>query len=171
MATPIDELTAEQAQSALLKFYEVLPADLWGDEKPTWVALEGLVQDVEDEAAPDLRHDIEAVRANTDPNTRGALARFLLQQLEAVEAFRPFVAMAVESALAPRMVPIPLVIGAVIVVVAALPKVTATDKSGRARIEIDATGNLVRLVEALRDFVKEVPKELVVGLAKGASLD
>ncbi len=169
MATRLSSLTDEQAQSALLKFYELLPAELWGDEKPSWVALEGLVQDLADEADDVVRHDIQAVRATTDSKRRGELARFLLERLEEVDAFRPIVESAVEFSLAPRMVPIPLVIGAVIVIAAALPKVTATDKTGRTTIEIDTTGNLVKLVDALRAFVKEVPKELVVGLAKGAS--
>ncbi|MFO0956421.1 MAG: hypothetical protein U0800_03015 [Isosphaeraceae bacterium] len=176
MAASIADLTPEQAQAALLKFYELLPASMWGGAKPSWTALDGLAEDLESEAesgdSAELAREIAAVRnaASADPARRGELARILLANASAIEPLRPYLDRAIESALAPKMVPIPLVIGAVMMAVAVMPKVTSsTGKEGETRIEIDPTGNLVRLIDALREFVKEVPKDLVAGLVKGAS--
>lgn len=175
MPASIDDLTPEQAQAALLKFYELLPATLWGGAgaKPSWTALEGLAEDLESEAeSADLAGSIGAFRQASQAGSaqRGELARFLLTKIEPIEPFQPYLDQAVESALAPKMVPIPLVIGAVMLTVAVMPRVTSTSgKDGATTIEIDPTGNLVRMVDALRDFIKEVPKELVSGLIKGAT--
>lgn len=176
MPASIADLTPEQAQAALLKFHELLPPAIWGGAKPSWVALEGLAEDLVAEAESDddaeLAREIDAVRraAAADSARRGELARALLARIEPIEPLRPYLDQAIETALVPKMVPIPLVIGAVMLAVAVMPKVTSTTgEDAKTTIEIDPTGNLVRLIDALRAFVKEIPKELVTGLVKSAT--
>jgi hypothetical protein len=156
----IDALSSEQAQAALQKFYELLPADLWSGSKPTAAAMRGLAEDLQSEADPEVQAQLARVTESADTHARGAIAKTLLHQLSQIPFFVTYLDQAITSASQAKMVALPLAIGATLVVLAVLPKLTR-NTDGKWQIEFDPAGNMERLVDSLTGFVKALPKGLL----------
>ena len=163
MKDRIDALSPEQAQEALLEFYELLPDAMWGHEKPPKKELKSLAEDLRDEVPDDVRPQVEALMGTAIPEARGAVAKLILIQLDAIDPFHPYVSRAVDSAGKARMVALPLIAGAALVVLAVLPKVTR-NTDGTWSIEFDPAGNMTKLTDSLTEFVKALPKALLSSL-------
>jgi hypothetical protein len=157
MKEKIDALTHEQAQRALLRFYELLPEELWQGTKPTFGDLEYWREEIEDSATPDIEPFLKALEDEIDPSTRGATARILLMQFAAYEPLQPYVEEAVEEATVPHMTPLPEIIVAATIILAAIPrKITWTDKTGKFRsIEIGQLDNAAEWIKSITGFLKE----------------
>jgi hypothetical protein len=152
----IDSLTDEQAQHALLRFYELLPADYWQGEKLTYSDLEYWQEEIDEAATPDIQPFLEAVEDESNASARGRTARLLLVQFADYEPLRPYVEQAVEEAETPQMVPLPVVIVAATVVLAAMPKeIEYSDAAGHpVKIKLGQLESAAAFVKSIADFLK-----------------
>jgi len=154
MSEPIDALSAEQAQDALLRFYQLLPKEMWSDGKPDVAELQGLAEDISEGTPDDVRDQVDSLLGPGEAGDRGTLAKAVLGQLEAIEPFRPYVDQAVTEAAQSRMIAETVVAGSVLVVIAVLPRVTR-DADGKWSIHFDPAGNMKNLIDSLTSFVRE----------------
>lgn len=123
MEQPIASLSPEQAQRALMIFYDLLPGDLWeGGKKPSAAKIESTVEQLHEEATDDVRPVVDALLAEGSEEEKGEAAKTVLGIFYEQDELRGFVEQATQEAQRPHMAPIPLIIGAVIVLLAALPK-------------------------------------------------
>ncbi len=158
MVEKIQALTDDQAQHALLGFYELLPPDLWQGEKPTPADLEFWEEEIFAAATPDIKSFLTAVKEPGDTSIRAETARIILTQLSGHEIFRPYVRQAVDAALVPHMAPLPLIISAVtLVVLAAMPrKIVKQDAEGNSlTMELGQLESAADFIKAITGFLKE----------------
>jgi hypothetical protein len=155
----IDALSPEQAQAALLAFYERLPEDAWSSSKPADVEMQGMADFLRKKAPPDVQAVLGSVMTSKDQQLRGAIAKIVLHQLDSIEPFQQYLREAVVEAGKPKMVALPVAMGATLVVIAVLPKV-ARSNDGKWSIEFDPSGNLKQLIDSLTAFVHELPKKI-----------
>ena len=152
----IETLTDKQAQHALLRFYELLPPDLWAGQKLSFNDLEFWQEEIDDAATPEIQPFLEAVEDDSNESARGETARVLLTQFAAYEPLRSYVEQAVEEAEAPQMVPLPVVVIAATVVLAAMPKeIEYTDSAGHpVKIKLGQLDSAAAFVSSIADFLK-----------------
>lgn len=153
----IETLSDEQAQHALLRFYELLPPDLWEGQKLSLSDLEFWHEEIDDAATPEIQPFLEAVEDDSDASARAETARVLLTQFAEYEPLRSHVEQAVEEAEAPQMVPLPLIIIAATVVLAAMPKeIEYTDSAGHpVKIKLGQLESAAAFVKSIGDFLRE----------------
>jgi hypothetical protein len=115
-------LSAAQAQQAILAFYNALPADLWPGQRK-WPLSDFRVRAslVEAESPDNVKPVLQELISPENPEAKGELSRAVLLALAGEEPVRRYVAEAVEEAQEPDMLPIPLIIGAVLVFIAIIP--------------------------------------------------
>lgn len=152
----IENLSDEQAQHALVRFYELLPEDLWQGEKLTYSDLEFWHEEIDEAATPEIQPFLEAVEDESNASARGETARVLLTQFAAYEPLRPYVEQAVEQAEVPQMVPVPVIIIAATVVLSAMPKeIEYTDSAGNpVKIKLGQLESAMAFVNSIADFLK-----------------
>ena len=123
MEQSIASLSTEQAQRALMIFFDLLPADSWeGGTRPSAAKLEAAAERLQEDAPDEVRPVVEALLAEGHEEEKGEAARAVLATFGGREELRPFVEQATRQAREPHMSPLPLIVGAVIVLLAALPK-------------------------------------------------
>lgn len=125
----IASLSPEQAQRTLMIFYDLLPGDYWeGGKKPSSAKIESTAERLQDNAPEDVQPVVAALLAEGGEEEKGEAAKAVLSIFYEHESLRGFVEQAAQEAQQPHMAPIPLIIGAVIVILAALPKDVDTKK-------------------------------------------
>jgi hypothetical protein len=151
----ITSLSAEQAQRALMSFYDLLPGDFWeGGVKPSAANLEATVEQLQEDAPDNVRPVVAALLAEGSEEEKGAAAKAVLNMFYQQEELRGFVEQAAEQAQQPHMAPIPLIIGAVILFLGAVPKEIKWKGGG---IKWDVAG----LLHGLSEFVGKLPAKFL----------
>lgn len=159
MDQSIASLSHEQAQRALMIFYDLLPGDFWeGGKKPSAVKLKYTAEKLQDQAPEDVRPVVDALLAEGREEEKGEAAKAVLTIFYEQESLRGYVEKATQQAQQPHMAPIPLIIGAVIVILAALPKEIdrkkGTMKFGHLR-------EAAVLVKEFAQFAGKLPAEVL----------
>lgn len=123
MEQSIASLSPEQAQHALMIFYDLLPDELWeGGKKPSAAELEFTAEQLQEGAAEDARPVVNALLAEGSEQGKGETAKAVLDMFHKQELLRGSVEQAAQQARQPHLAPIPLIVGAVIVILAVVPK-------------------------------------------------
>lgn len=116
MDQSIASLSPEQAQRALIVFYDLLPADAWeGGAKPSAARLESVAERLQDDAPDDVRPVLDTLLAEGNEGEKGEMAKAVLAAFHERGELRAYVEQATKQARQPHMAPIPLIVGAVIV--------------------------------------------------------
>ncbi len=166
MVEKIAAMTPEQADRALLLFYDLLPRDSWeAGNKPSEGRIEDLADKLQENAPAEIQSFLDSLRAAEDEATTGEVAKVLLGQFAQVDSLRPHVEQAVARSEEPHMALDPLTLGAcVIVLLAAMSfKITITVKGDTSKIEImsrvpELVHELVGVVEKLPAVLKALPE-------------
>ena len=154
MEQSIAALSPEQAQHALMIFYDLLPDEFWEDgKKPSAAKMKFTAEQLQEAAPEDLQPVVSALLAEGGEEGKGEAAKTVLEMFYEQDSLRGYVEQAAEQAREPHMAPIPLIIGAVIVILAVVPKEIKW-KGGHYQGHDPA-----RLVESLATFVSKLPKE------------
>jgi hypothetical protein len=147
----IDNLSLDQAQKAILNFYELLPQDWWAEKKKWATANIEIRASMVQQKAPT---EIQPILSNlTNPGNellKAAMAKTLLFEFSQYEETQPYVKQAVTNAREPQMLPIPIFIGAVLIVLALLPTKIKTEKVDK---EFGNLKELASLAGSLKDIV------------------
>jgi hypothetical protein len=154
MLPQIDALTPEQAQRALLLFF-----DTTCEEKPPVAEIKGWADELEQEAPADVRPLLKELQERGNDAIKGEAARYLLKVFGEQEPFAPTVEEAVRRALEPRMVPIPLVIGAYIVVMAAWSADIDLEIPGKLRLKYKSKAP--KLIAGIAKLAKAIPRKVL----------
>jgi hypothetical protein len=165
MEQSIASLSPEQAQRALLIFFDILPGDIWEEGgKPSASKLESAAERVQEEATDEVRPVVEAMLAEGNEGVKGEAAKAVLNEFYEREELRGYVEQAAQQAQQPHMSPIPLIIGAVIVLLAAIPKDVDFKQK---RWKLGHLRDAAALVKALAEFAGKLPAEVWKGFMKG----
>ena len=157
MKEQITSLTPEQAQRALLLFYEISPDDLWEGRKPSQIDIKAWVEELQEEAPIEIQPFLTTLLNEPDQLHRGEIAKILLSNFAEYPSFLPHVEKAVTRATEPCMVPLPLVMGALILALAVLPREIQTEK---VHIKIGHLKEAAEFVGKLIEFVNALPSKL-----------
>lgn len=165
MNQSIASLSPEQSQRALMIFYDLLPADIWeGGRKPSAVRLESVAEKLQEEAPEDVQPVVDTLLAEGSEEEKGEVAKALLATFYEQDELRGYVEQAAQQARQPHMAPIPLLIGSVIILLAALPKEVDL-KEGK--LKFGHLQDLAALVKELAAFAGNLPADVLKRLAKG----
>lgn len=159
MNGPIDSMSSEQAQRALLIFYESLPEGQ--GRKPSLTELQALAEEVQDEGPADILSLVTGILKGPSTADRGEFSKILLRELAQCEPIRPYVETAITRAREPQMAPVPDVILAALVVMPLLPKISYEKRKSVLRVDWDPCGNLIAIIDSLRGLAKALPAELL----------
>jgi hypothetical protein len=155
MTQEIAALTHEQAQRALLSFYDSLPTEYWeGNKKPSLAEIESTAEDLQDRAPAEIQPFIAALGTREGDAAKGEAAKTILNEFHQYEFLRPHVAQAIAKSREPHMAPIPVIIGAFILVLAVIPREIITPK---VHIKIGLVADAAKLVGELTKFVQALP--------------
>lgn len=161
MESRIAALTPDQAERALLLFYDLLPRESWeSGNKPNEARIEDLADKLQDNAPDEIQSFLGSLRTGEGDATTGEVARILLQQFAQIDALRPYVEQAATRSEEPHMALDPLTLGAcTIVLLAAMSsKLKISVKDGN--IEVEHTGGAPKLVRELAGVVEKLPEVL-----------
>lgn len=154
MEQSIASLSPDQAQHALIIFYDLLPDELWeGGKKPSAAELEFTAEQVQEGASENARPVVNALLAEGSEEGKGETAKAVLDMFHSQELVRGFVEQAIQQARQPHLAPIPLIIGAVIVILAVVPK-EIKGKDWRIK-----WWDPKALVDSLSTFVEKLPAD------------
>jgi hypothetical protein len=159
-------LTPEQAERALLLFYDLLPSESWeSGRKPSEARIEDLADKLQDNAPAEIQSFLGSLRTGEDETTTGEVARILLQQFAQIDSLRPYVEAAAARSEEPHMALDPLTLGAcTIVLLAAMSnEIKFSVKDGDVALETKSRApELVRelagVVEKLPEVLKALPE-------------
>lgn len=155
MEQSIMSLSPEQAQRALIVFYDLLPGDFWeGGAKPSAAKLESAVERLHDDAPDEVMPVLDALLAEGNEEEKGEMAKAVLVAFHEQEELRAYVEQATQQARQPHMAPIPLIVGAVIVILAALPKEVDMKEK---KLKFGHLRDAAALVKELAEFAGKVP--------------
>lgn len=164
MEQSIASLSPEQAQRALMIFYDLLPGDFWeGGAKPSAADIEATAEELKDDAPEDVRPVVDALLAGGGEEGKGEVAKAVLSMFYEQEPLRGVVEQAAKQAQQPHMAPIPLIIGAVIVILAALPR--EVDWKNKKYVG-GQLGEAALLIKGLADFARSLPSGLIEAIIK-----
>lgn len=110
MHEKVASLSTEQAQRALLLFYDLLPAGSWQDGKPSEARVEALTDELREDGPPEAQALLAKLDESDDPRIAAEVARVLLNQFADQPATRPYVETAVERAGEPHLMLIETVV-------------------------------------------------------------
>lgn len=151
----IESLSDDQAQRALLAFYDLLPESLWASgKKPSGERVENLVDRMEENISDDVATFVEKVRSQND-NRRAAVSRAILMSFNQNNDFQPYIEKATAQAMEPHMSPLPLYIAEFMIIMAALSVEIGKTKDGWY-----FRGKAPELVGKLTGFVKALPQSI-----------
>jgi hypothetical protein len=162
MEQSIASLSPEQAQRALMIFYDTLPAETWeGGAKPSAAKLESAAAKLQEAAPEDVRPAVDALLAGGSEEEKGEVAKAVLGTFYEQEELRGMVEQATEQARQPHMAPLPLIIGAVIVLLAALPKEVEVDgKQKTKKMKFGHLREVGALVKGFAEFAGKLPADV-----------
>ena len=142
MSPKTSALSSEQAQRALLLFYDLLPAEVWEGEKPSEARVEALTDELREDGPPEAQKFIEGLDETDDPEKLGEVARVLLSQFADNPTTRPLVETAIERTSQPHLMFIePLILVGVLAVLSSC-------RLEEGKFSFDGR-NVVELVKAL----------------------
>jgi len=125
-----NDLTPEQTLHAILAFYKRIPADLWEeDARPTTIELESVVVDAQDDLPDAARDALDTWMDPANVEGQALVARRVLDAARADPQLAPLVDAAIAEATTPHMVPLPIIVGVVVVALGVLTIDTGTDES------------------------------------------
>lgn len=161
MKERIAALTPDQAERALLLFYDLLPRENWeGGNKPSEARIEDLADKLQDKAPADIQPFLGSLRTGADETTTGEVARILLQQFAQIDSLRPYVEQAAVRSEEPHMALDPLTLGAfTIMLLAAMSTKTKISVKDGA-VDVEVSGNAPKLVRELAGVVEKLPEVL-----------
>jgi hypothetical protein len=157
MKEQIASLTPEQAQRALLFFYEISPDDLWEGQKPSQIDIKAWVEELQEEAPVEIQPFLTTLLNEPDQLHRGEIAKILLSKFAEYPPLLPHVEKAATRATEPCMAPLPVVMGALILALAVLPKEIKTEK---VHIKIGHLKEAAEFVGKLIEFINALPGKL-----------
>jgi hypothetical protein len=150
MNAEISSLSTEQAQRALLIFYDSLPAQSWArGQKPASANLRALAERLEEQAPSEVRQFVEGLRNEKNAELKGAVAKAILLQLAANDMARPYVEQAVSEATTAHMT----ILREIMFCMIALAALSQDIKTQSFEIH----GRAPELVQQLTGFVKSLP--------------
>jgi|SRR6516225_8005613 hypothetical protein len=150
MNAEISSLSTEQAQRALLIFYDILPPQSWArGQKPASANLRALAERLEALAPSEVGQFIEELRNEQNAQFKGAVAKAILLQLAANEMARPYVEQAVSEAITAHMT----ILREIMFSMIALAALSQDIKTQSFEIH----GRAPELVQQLTGFVKALP--------------
>lgn len=181
MKERIETLTPEQAERALLLFYDLLPPESWdGGNKPSRARIEDLADKLQENAPADIQSFLGSLRTGEDETTTGEVAKIVLQQFAQMDSLRPYVEQAAARSEEPHMALDPFTLGAcAIVLLAAMSsKIKISVKDGSVDVGIinrapELVRELAGVVEKLPAVLKALPEsamEQIVGLLRPSTL-
>ena len=153
----IEALSDAGAQRALLEFWDRAPASLWVGGRPSNAEAEMVVGEVGFEADGDVEQFRAEVVDNANDPLRGAAARAILIELEAIPELQGVVHDSVSAAEEAHLAPIPLIIGAIVFLMSSYKKLEL--KRSTAKAADGATSTSTEFSLETRD-----PKELIEGV-------
>lgn len=147
LADRIASLSDDQAQRALLLFFEALPAELWQGGKPRRGEMDAVVDEICD-AVPAARPLLEPGSPQT-----GVLAREVLAELSADAALLPHVETALARAGEPHLLTGPEVAAVALVLLAA--RVERVDAFG-VHVRFARPAEAAKLVGAVTELIEKL---------------
>ena len=149
MKEQIALLTSEQAQKALLLFYEKLQEDTWEGLKPSIADIEFLARKLQKSESEEIKRFLASIETSGE-TSHGDLAKIVLEELTHYEQFRGYVEIAIKQATEPDMAPLPLIMGGLIIVFGLLAeikkeKVVEKHKDGDKKTEIIKEKLIIKL--------------------------
>src|SRR5690242_1685751 len=115
MDEQIETLSAEQAQRALLLFYDLLPGTMWEDgQKPSAADIDAWADELQHETSQEARNFVETLQASENATLRAEPAKKLLAYFAQYPPFVPYIEQAVARTREPHMMPIPALIAPLI---------------------------------------------------------
>ena len=162
MKERIERLTPEQAERALLLFYDLLPREGWeGGNKPTQARMEDLADKLQDNAPADIQSFLGSLRTGDGEAGTGEVAKILLQQFAEMDSLRPYVEQAAARSEEPHMALDPFTLGAcVIVLLAAMSSKTKITIKKDGSTVVEREGGAPKLVRELAGVVEKLPEVL-----------
>lgn len=158
MDSSINSLTPVQAQRALMIFSELLPDDLWeGGSKPSTARIEMTAETIQDDALPETQPLVNALTAEGNDEEKGAVAKALLTAFREDESLAGFVDEAVTKAQQPHMAPLPIIVGAVAIILISGIRFEK-DKQGRTQFKFDGVASVKGLSNGIATIAKHLPK-------------
>jgi hypothetical protein len=158
MEPTIASLSPDQAQRAVMIFCDLVPADFWeGGARPSPAKIELTVEKFEDNAPPAARPIVEALSTDGTDEQKGEIAKALLNTFHEQESLSGFVEQAIEQAQQPHMSPLPLIVGAVTLVLLSGIRLKAGGGQG-VQLEVAVTDNIKALTGGIASIVKQIPK-------------
>ncbi|HKO44947.1 MAG TPA: hypothetical protein VJU84_16840 [Pyrinomonadaceae bacterium] len=157
MESTIASLSPDQAQRAIMIFCDLVPTSFWeGGARPSPAKIERTVEKLEDNAPPEARPIVEALSGGTEEQ-KGEIAKALLNTFHEQETLSGFVDQAVEQAQQPHLSPLPLIVGALTLVLLSGVRLKAGGGKG-VQLEIAVTDNIKALTGGIETIVKQIPK-------------
>lgn len=157
MKEQIASLTSEQAQEALSLFYDMLPNELWEGPKPSSMDIKIWAEDLQEEAPPEIQPFLTTLFNKPDWDNRGEIAKILLDKFAEYQLLLPYIEKAVARAAEAHMAPVPVIIGALVVVLAVIPKEIKTEK---VHIKFGHLEEAAKFIDKLTEFVNVLPAKL-----------
>lgn len=149
----IDALSTDQAQKAILNFYELLPVDWWTENKKLPIGNIEIRAAVFQKNAPaDVQPLVNKLTSQGNDELKAAMARALLFQFAQNDRLVSYVEQAVTRAREPQMLPIPIFIGAFLVVLAIIPTSISVEKD-KVHIEFGNLKEVASLAASLKDIM------------------
>ena len=165
MDQSIASLSPEQAQHALMTFYDLLPDAFWeSGKKPSAAKLKFTAEKLQEDATEDVRPVVNGLLAEGSEEGKGEVAKVVLGMFYDQGSLRGYVEQAIEQAKKPHLAPIPLIIGAVIVILAAVPEEIKKDADGSWRAKWPSRE---KLMNGLANFVSKLPAASLKALIGG----
>jgi hypothetical protein len=152
-------LTAEQAEAAVFYLHDLIPSDLWQGGVPAWTSVELAAEELKERSSGEAQAFVSAFLAGGGRDSRGQVARIVLNKLAADPALRPHVEEAIRRSRQPHMAEWPDVIIAWILILPLLPRIARED--GKTNIVWDPTDQAIRLIDSLAGFVKALPSGVI----------
>jgi hypothetical protein len=168
-SSAIDSLTPEQAIRTLGGFYDAVPAALWEDgEKPPPARLEKIAAQVRSDATPEARPVIDALLGAGNVESKGEVARVLLQRFAQNPELRRYIDHAAAEATVPHLFLDPLSVTALLAVfllLSAKIKVGGFEYTGPTSNILKAI-DLKGIAHELPEVLKAIPEGILRGFFK-----
>jgi hypothetical protein len=159
MDQSITSLSPEQAQRALMIFYDLLPDHFWeGGQKPSAAEIGATAEELQENAPPDIKPLVDVLLAEDGEVEKGEAAKILLDIFYNQDSLRSLVAQATEQARQPHMAPIPLIVGAVVVLLSGV-RVKVGQKG--VEVHVGITENVQSLVAGVKSLAEKLPSEVL----------
>jgi hypothetical protein len=151
----IGELTAGQAQQAVLNLYDELPDELWiNGSKWELDDFPVRAEQLEFSSPESLRPALRDVMAPGNEELKGDLAKAVLLEFASLDETSEYVRSAIAAAREPDMIAPLLIVGAVLIVLAVLPTKVKTKNLTVEFGNLDSVADLAKSLSDIMDKLK-----------------